>query len=117
MAKKSSVSQRLQWLRRKRGLTQAELAAQILVSRETVRDWELNRCEPSCDILVQLSSFFHVPTDFILGISNARIIRIDHLSKDQAAMVKRLISSMEKVPSDQEARQQSHPEKDEQSLI
>ena len=60
MTKNDSVSSCIRRLRRKKGLTQAELATKILVSRETVRDWELNRYEPSCQILVRLSNFFRL---------------------------------------------------------
>ena len=95
MAKTDSVSSRIRRLRRKRGLTQAELASKIHVSRETVRDWELDKYEPSCQILVRLSNFFNVSIDYILGNTNGKLIQMDHLSRDQVELIARLVHSME----------------------
>lgn len=99
MTKNDSVSSCIRRLRRKKGLTQAELATKILVSRETVRDWELNRYEPSCQILVRLSNFFNVSIDYILGNTNGKLIQTDHLSRDQIEIITRLVHSMEEQNS------------------
>lgn len=95
MADEQSLGKRLQLLRKKRGLTQEKLAEMILVSRETIRNWESDRCEPSCCALTQLSALYHVSADYILGISDTRVIRIDHLSPDQIEMITILIKTIE----------------------
>ena len=96
MTEKESLGARLQFLRQQKGLTQAELASHIFVSRETVKDWENNRYEPSCEILVELSVFYKVSTDYILGVRNTRIINMDHLSDEQFEFIAQLVHSMQK---------------------
>ena len=97
MAQRNSVSARLQCLRRKKGLSQAELATQIFVSREAVRDWELKKSEPSCEALIQLSDFYQVSTDYILGISQPKVLRVDHLSREQIDVLHQLILWMQEA--------------------
>jgi transcriptional regulator with XRE-family HTH domain len=99
MAETKILGVRLKCLRQKKGLTQAELASLMRVSRETVKDWERSRYEPSCKVLVELSILYQVSTDYLLGIENPRIIRIEHLSDDQVEAVNRLVLSMEKENS------------------
>ena len=97
MAQRNSVSARLQCLRRKMGLSQAELATQIFVSREAVRDWELKKSEPSCEALVLLSDFYQVSTDYILGIAQSKMLRVDHLTSEQVEVLRQLIRWMQEA--------------------
>ena len=112
MAKKNDfVSTRLQYLRKKKGVSQAELATRIFVSREAVRDWERKKSEPSCEALVHLSDFYQVSTDYILGIQQPRLLRVDHLSKEQVEVLNKLIHWMEKADSADESQTISIGEK------
>ena len=77
-------------------LSQAELATQIFVSRGVVRDWELKKSEPSCEALIQLSDFYQVSTDYILGIT-PKVLRIDHLSREQIEVLHQLIFWMQEA--------------------
>lgn len=95
MADEETLGRRLQNLRKKKGLTQEKLAEKILVSRETVRNWERNLCEPSCCALTQLSAFYHVSVDYILGISDTKVIHLDHLSPDHIEVITILIKTIE----------------------
>ena len=54
-------------LRRQRGLTQEELAAQLYVSRTAISKWESGRGYPSIDSLKALSSFYGVTVDALLS--------------------------------------------------
>lgn len=99
MTETKTLGVRLKCLRRKKGLTQAELASLMRVSRETVKDWEHNRYEPSCRILVELPKLYQVSTDYLLGIDSLRIIKLEHLSDDQVEALHRLILLMEKENS------------------
>ncbi len=66
---------RLATLRKRRNLTQKDLAAQLSMAMgrsvplavSTVSAWEIGRKYPSYDILVAMSDFFGVTTDFMLG--------------------------------------------------
>ena len=53
-------NEKLQELRKQKGLTQEELAAQLFVSRAAVSKWESGRGHPGIDSLKAISRFFSV---------------------------------------------------------
>ena len=59
--------EKLQELRKKRGLTQEELAEALYVSRTAISKWESGRGYPSIDSLKEISSFFSVTIDDLLS--------------------------------------------------
>ena len=59
--------EKLQALRRQRGLTQEELAAELFVSRTAISKWESGRGYPSIDSLKAISGFFSVSIDAFLS--------------------------------------------------
>lgn len=59
--------EKLQQLRRVRGLTQEELAEKLYVSRTAVSKWESGRGLPNIDSLKALSRFFSVSLDDLLS--------------------------------------------------
>lgn len=61
------LGEKLQELRRQRGLTQEELAAALFVSRTAVSKWESGRGLPSIDSLQALSRYFGVSIDHLLS--------------------------------------------------
>ena len=54
------------YLRRQSGCSQEMLAEALNVSRQTVSKWELGTSLPTTDMIVALSDYFHVSTDFLL---------------------------------------------------
>ena len=59
--------EKLQLLRKQRGLTQEELAEKLFVSRTAVSKWESGRGCPSIDSLKAISGFFSVTIDALLS--------------------------------------------------
>ena len=66
--------EKLQELRKQKGLTQEELAKDLYVSRTAVSKWESGRGYPSIDSLKEISSYFSVTIDDLL--SGEKIISI-----------------------------------------
>ena len=60
-------NEKLQQLRKCRGLTQEELADALYVSRAAVSKWESGRGYPSLDSLKDISNFFSVSIDDLLS--------------------------------------------------
>ena len=60
-------SEKLQELRKSRGLTQEELAEGLYVSRTAVSKWESGRGYPSIDSLKVISNYFTVTIDDLLS--------------------------------------------------
>ena len=60
-------NEKLQELRKQKGLTQEELAKALFVSRTAVSKWESGRGYPSIDSLKAISAFFSVSVDQLLS--------------------------------------------------
>lgn len=58
--------EKLQLLRKQRGMSQEQLALQIGVSRQAVSKWELGESTPDTDKIVLLSRIFDVTTDYLI---------------------------------------------------
>lgn len=59
-------NEKLQELRKNKGLTQEELAGKLFVSRTAVSKWESGRGYPSIDSLKELSRYFSVTIDELI---------------------------------------------------
>ena len=59
--------EKLQELRKSRGLTQEELAEALFVSRTAISKWESGRGYPSIDSLKEISRYFSVSIDVLLS--------------------------------------------------
>jgi len=59
--------EKLQELRKSRGLTQEELAEALYVSRTAISKWESGRGYPSIDSLKEISTYFSVSIDNLLS--------------------------------------------------
>lgn len=62
--------ERLKKLRKKNGYTQVSLANELGVSKGTIAMWEVGKRKPDFETLCNLSDFFNVRTDYILGQSD-----------------------------------------------
>ena len=67
-------NEKLQELRKARGLTQKELAEALFVSRTAISKWESGRGYPSIDSLKQIANYFSISIDELL--SGERLITI-----------------------------------------
>ena len=61
-----TFGEKLQVLRKSRGLSQEQLAEMLQVSRQAVSKWELNASKPDADKVVEISRCFSVSTDYLL---------------------------------------------------
>ncbi len=64
---KMEFNEKLQELRKNRGLTQEELAESLYVSRTAVSKWESGRGYPNIESLKEISKFFAVSIDELLS--------------------------------------------------
>ena len=61
-----TFGEKLQALRKSRGMSQEQLAEKAAVSRQAVSKWELGESVPELDKVVLLSEVFGVSTDYLL---------------------------------------------------
>ncbi len=64
---KDSLGKRIIDLRKKKGMSQEELASKMLVSRQTVYKWESDVVMPSADNVKALCEMFDVSADWLLA--------------------------------------------------
>lgn len=58
---------RLKQLRKKSGLTQKQLAAQISMSERGIQNYEMGIREPQSTVLISLADYFGCSVDYLLG--------------------------------------------------
>ncbi|MBR5287275.1 MAG: helix-turn-helix transcriptional regulator [Clostridia bacterium] len=76
-------NERLQALRKQKGLTQEELAQALFVSRTAISKWESGRGYPSIDSLKAIAEFFGVTIDALLtGGEALSLAQQEHQEKE-----------------------------------
>lgn len=61
-----NMSDRIQYLRKSKGISQEELADKIGVSRQAVSKWESEQSSPDLEKIIIMSELFDVTTDYLL---------------------------------------------------
>ena len=61
-----TIADRIQNLRKTKGISQKELADNIGVSRQAVSKWESEQSTPDVEKIILLSEYFEVTTDYLL---------------------------------------------------
>ena len=61
-----TIADRIQSLRKTKGISQEKLADQIGVSRQAISKWESEQSFPEIDKIILLSDYFGVTTDYLL---------------------------------------------------
>ncbi len=83
---------KLKKLRLQNHMTQQQLASLMGVTKSVVSYYELQERIPSPEILIKLSTIFHVSTDYLLGISSDNSINISGLNDDAIAVLSAMIN-------------------------
>lgn len=66
------IGENIKRLRRERDMTQEELAEQLGVSFQSVSRWENGACYPDIELIPELSAFFGVSADSLMGLDTTR---------------------------------------------
>lgn len=61
-----NLADRIQHLRKSKGISQEELADRLGVSRQAISKWESEQSMPDLDKIIHISDFFGVTTDYLL---------------------------------------------------
>lgn len=104
------LHEKLSFLRRKKGLTQAKLAKQIKIARQTVSRWETGASIPTSENLKYLCKFYGVPADYLFGneaeepAKEEKAPEAEEPGKGEAAPKGEEPPEAEKAPAPAEAR-------------
>lgn len=82
----SELHEHLLELRRKKGITQRELAEHLNVSQISLSYWETGKREPSLDVVRKLAEYYNTSIDYLVG-SQAITLELDSHSKDSYARI------------------------------
>ena len=82
---------RLKQLRKQRGLTQAEVAAAIGVTRSVVSLYETEMRQPSPDMIVALARLYGVSTDYLLRGDNCFFVDVSGLNAQEIAAIVNMV--------------------------
>ncbi len=64
------IGKRLLDLRKDADLTQDELAAILKINKHSISSYEREKSEPPDAIKIAIARYFHVSTDYLLGLTN-----------------------------------------------
>ena len=88
------LGERLKLLRQAHNLNQVQLADELHVSKQSVSNWENNSIMPSIEILLKISKYFRVSTDYLLELDDRTYIEVTGLSDKQVAHIQILIKDI-----------------------
>ena len=85
------IGRKLKELRKEHKIFQEELARALDVTTSSVGHYEIDSKNPSYEVLVKISRYFCVSTDWLLGVTNDKNKSID-IPKDYAVIVSKVLS-------------------------
>lgn len=94
-----TIGSRIAHLREQAGLSQADLAKRMHISRSSVQLWESGANYPSTDNLVSLAKIFRVSTDYLLDIDATKTVNLDSYSSHEQGIVFRLLRYFDETAS------------------
>ncbi len=86
----------LKKLRLDSGMTQKDLAIKVGVTKSVISYYELSERAPSPDVLIKLSSIFHVTTDYLLGIEKQECVDLTGLSIEDKSLIYTMVNTLRK---------------------
>ncbi|MDE7339516.1 MAG: helix-turn-helix domain-containing protein [Lachnospiraceae bacterium] len=89
-----TLNENIRQLRLARNLSQVDLAKALGVTKQSISNWENNNIQPSIDMLIRLSQFFSVSTDYLLGLDQRTYIEISELTDCQLAHIAAIIDDI-----------------------
>lgn len=86
--------EKIKELRNAYNLNQVQLAEHLGVSKQTVSNWENNNILPSIDMLMRVSKYFSVKTDYLLELEDRTYIEITGLTYEQISHIQSIINDI-----------------------
>ena len=88
------LDERIRELRTAKRVSQVELAQRLGITKQCVSNWENSNIQPSLEMLVKLAEFFHVSTDYLLGLDNRKRLEVEGLTNLQLAHIQQIIEDI-----------------------
>lgn len=91
------LNEKIKELRISCGLNQVEFAKKMGVTKQCISNWENDNVLPSIEMLIQISDFFNVSTDYLLGRSDEVLLNVSKLTAIQRGHISLIINDFEKA--------------------
>ena len=85
------ISDKIKELRERAGMSQAQLAKKLDVTRSSVNAWEMGLSTPTTQYVVAMTKLFHVSADYILGIESDKSISLQGYTEEEVALLLNLL--------------------------
>lgn len=86
------IGDRIRSLREDSGMSQAELARKLSVTRSSVNAWEMGLSAPTAQYIIELANLFRCSADYILGLDGSKCIDISKYNKQETKLIRDLIA-------------------------
>ncbi|MBC8611654.1 HTH-type transcriptional regulator immR [uncultured Ruminococcus sp.] len=93
------IADRIKQLREECGLSQAQLAKRLHVTRSSVNAWEMGLSMPTIQYVVEMAKLFRIRTDFLLGLEEEQTISLEGLSEEEISLLYGLLGYFHKRSS------------------
>lgn len=92
-----NLSQQIVNMRFKMGMSQAELARRLGVTRSSVNAWELGFATPQLKHVIEMAGIFSTTVDNMLNISDEVTVNISDLNDEERQVVLNLVDILKKA--------------------
>lgn len=82
-----NLGDKLLELRKKKGLSQEEVAFELNVTRQTISKWETNQTTPDFDKIAPLCKLYEISTDELLTGKKTEVVNNDNENKKSNALI------------------------------
>lgn len=87
------LADKIKSMREQCGMTQAELARKLGLTRSSINGWEMGlSLFQSTQYIVELAKLFGVSTDYLLGVKQGAVLNIDDLTEKEVSVLTDLSS-------------------------
>ena len=88
------IAEKVKKLREQKGLSQAELARLLGITRSSVNAWEMGISVSSTQYIVDLAGVFDISTDYLLGVDSSSTISVAGLTDSDILLVHNIIEHL-----------------------
>lgn len=81
-------------LRKSKNLSQVQVASGLKVSKQTISNWENNNILPSIDMLIKISKYWNVSTDYLLELDSRTYLEVTDLTLEQLSHIQQIINDI-----------------------
>lgn len=88
------IGKKIKKLRKTSGITQADLARELGITRSSVNAWEMGVSLPSTIYVIELARIFKVSTDYLLDVEREAVLDISGLDDDSIRILTEMVYYM-----------------------